>query len=176
VNDVSRTLRILACSLLVSSCGGGNDGPPGDAAGDVGPTYGPCEERPDPGSVTHVDLRVSSPLPAELSTGCAQGAVSDLSAYLSIPTEDPCWLDVSSSGVTGCCAQVDADQNTYVDLNFRSSARALPLATQSKFMELPTTSPPVLGLTFAGITPDESWYDTDDDGTGNMTEWCAGTL
>ena len=164
----------LAPALAVSACGPSSDNnanAPGDSD-----SPGACQDRASTGSVTQVDLRVNSPLPSVFTANCPHSAVSTLKAYLldAVPNA-ACELAVASTGVTGCCEGVPADQNPWLTLVYRETVLNLYLAEQGKMVLLPSTSPPVVDVSFSSAPVDRP-YDTDGDLVDNLAEWCAGTL
>ncbi len=168
--------RVLIYFIVLLGGCGENDNNEFLPSGDADPTYGPCEERASSGSVTSVDLRIESPLPGSFTTGCARGVVTDLEAYILVDVLSPCFVDVAAAGVSGCCPNIPAGKNYSIVMVYRDGPSRKNLAEQiDSFVELPTASAPVMSLSFAGAV-DESQYDADHDGTGNLTEWCNGTL
>jgi hypothetical protein len=171
---LERHILGLPIAALVA-CGGAatsaDDRPPGDAT-----SYGACVDRASTGSVTVVDLRVKSPLPTAITANCPRADVAKLKAYVfdALPT-GACELQVAASGVSGCCENVPADQNPWLTLSYRETVLNLWLADQGKMFLLPSTSPPVVDISFANAAVDRP-YDTDSDGVDNLSEWCAGTL
>jgi hypothetical protein len=174
--QLSQPRSILPALLFLgaTSCGNSssdNANTPGDSD-----APGACQDRASTGSVTQVDLRVNSPLPTAFTANCPYGAVSTLKAYLldALPT-GACELTVAASGVSGCCEGVPADQNPWLTIAYRETGLSLWLAEQGKMVLIPSTSPPVVAVSFSGAPVDRP-YDTDGDGTDNLAEWCAGTL
>ena len=154
----------LFLSVVVAGCGGDNGGGSGGIGG-----YGPCEVRAANGPVTEVDLLINSPLPVELSGQCAQGDPSTLQAFLSLGAQS-CVVSVDASGAQGCCPAIAADQNFDAVITYRVAASFTTLVDQSLFVQLPSTSEPVVTLSFAGRPVTLS------SAVDNLTPWCAGTL
>ncbi len=168
-----------ALLMAVASCAGGSgdsggagggDAPSdGDGAGGDQRIFAACAPHASTGAVTHVDVDVAFNLPPELSVGA--GCVGDpaLLEGLLVFGAQGCLVDVDSSGVSGCCTDVEADANYNAVLTYRVAASFATLGEQTVWLELPSTSDPVVPLSFTGvaITPDAS---------GNLDAWCAGTL
>jgi len=160
-----RQLGLLgAAAILMAACG--SDPEQSNDGGGGGPSYAPCEVRASSGSVSVVDLAVDSPLPDELGALCASSDPAQLDAMLLIPNQPACMLTVSASGAQGCCPGVTANQNPVLTLVYRVFARTAPVGEQLKTVELPTTSQPVVPLSFAG-TPLGNFDQ-------NRTSWCSG--
>ena len=61
-------------------------------------------------------------------------------------------------------------------LVFRPAGRVETLGEQSRLLEIPSTSGPIVDLSFAGELLDTTLFDGDGDAISNRDEWCAGTL
>ena len=151
--------------VLLAGCGS-NDGASNSE---------PCTVLDGDGPFSAVDLLVSSPLPEVLSENCPSANLETLEIFLTIPGQDSCFLQVLDGVVQGCCPQVTTDQNAYAALIYRAPS-AFALGEQTQVIELPTTSPSVVNVSFEGVDFDGSIYDGDNDGEKNIDEYCAGTL
>ena len=96
--------------------------------------------------------------------------------FLVVPGNESCSLGIEASTVQGCCGGVEKGQNPYVDLYFREAATHQALGMQSKVVYLPVDSAPIVELNFDATPFDGSSYDSDNDGTSNVDEFCSGTL
>ena len=151
--------------VLLAGCGGDSGSAPGE----------PCAVQDGDGPFSTVDLLVNSPLPEVLSVNCPSANLEELEIFLTIPGQDSCFLEVVDGAVTGCCPQVVTDQNAYAALIYRAPP-AFALGEQTQVLELPTTGPSVIDVSFESSPFDGSIYDGDNDGDKNIDEYCAGTL
>ncbi len=167
-------LGVVAALQLVA-CGTAPPPAP-EGGGDEAADRQPCAPRPAGSAATSTDLLVESPLPAVFTSGCAAGDPLRLGAFLSVPGYAACLLVVTDGAARGCCPGIAAGESYALTLIFRDEPRRLPLAEQRRNLTLGPSSTGVTELSFAGAPVDESFYDTDGDQIGNLTEWCAGTL
>jgi len=121
-----------------------------------------------------ITLHVASLLPGALGSACTHG--NALEVFLVVPGSDSCSLEITGNLVAGCCGGVAKGQNPYVDLYFREAATDQALGMQSKVVYLPADSEPIVELNFDATPFDGSSYDSDNDGTPNVDEFCNGTL
>lgn len=153
----------LALAGLTAACGSGDTatggggsgggGASGGSAGSGGSDAGaPCQGAGgSSGHVTQVDIALDSPLPPELSTQCPQGDPTQLEGMLLLGAKACTGMTVSGERITGCCPNIPADQNYTVTLTFRVRSTQSPVGEQSKLLQLPSNSPPVVPLSFSGV-------------------------
>ena len=161
-------MRNLSWTLMIVVLAGcGSDGP--------GAASEPCTVIDGEGPFSTVDLLINSPLPEVFSENCPSANITELEIFLTIPGQDSCFLEVVDGAVKGCCPQVATDQNAYAALIYRVPP-AFALGEQTQVLELPTTSPSVVNVSFEDADFDGTIYDGDNDGEKNIEEYCAGTL
>lgn len=153
-----RTWGFAAWTFACAGCGE-DDSKRGTAR-----VYEPCELRGGSGVVAKVELLINSLLPAELDANCS-GDPSTLSALVTLGAQSCTGLAVNDVGVSGCCQDVATDQNVNAYLVYEIAASGVRLAEQSKYLELPTDSDPVVIVSFkdSPVT----------DYGSNRVDWCA---
>ena len=154
---------ILMWTMGLIACGSDSEANQPDSGADSCPTA--------EGTIT---LHVASSVPEVLGSACVHGDTLDV--FLVVPGNDSCSLEIEGSMVVGCCGGVSKGQNPYIDLYFREAATQQALGMQSKVVYLPVDSAPIVELNFDATPFDGSSYDSDNDGTSNVDEFCNGTL
>lgn len=160
-----RNLSLALMIVLLAGCGSEGSGSQNE----------PCTVIANDGPFNTVDLLINSPLPEVFSANCPSANISELEIFLTIPGQDSCFLEVVDGAVTGCCPKVATDQNAFAALIYRAPP-AFALGEQTQVLELPTTSPSVVNVSFDSAEFDGTIYDGDNDGEKNIDEYCAGTL
>ena len=147
--------------LMVMGCG------QGEADG----TSAQCEAVPQ-----GVILAVNSSLPDLLSQEvCGAAAYLELEAFVLLPDEPSCFVELTSSAVLGCCPVEKLNRSIAATLVVRT-VRLEALIEMTKLVSIPSTAGSELVVAFDSDGFDGGMYDADRDGLSNVEEYCAGTL
>ena len=162
--------------VFAVACGPGSNAGAGGSGGGGGDSF-TGDGAVNCSTLPRLAIQVSSPLPTELSSGCASGNVAELDAILTLSKGDPCGdtfncpLTANGAGASGSCPNIPSDENYTIDLLYRalhSTGGQWNVAQQSKYVEIPATAADPFALSFAGeaVTPIGQ----------NLTNWCSGNF
>ncbi|MEC9464999.1 MAG: hypothetical protein VX834_04395 [Myxococcota bacterium] len=130
-----------------------------------------CETEPQ--SVT---VSVTSSFPPLLEPSvCGAGSVSELEAFLLLPDETSCFLELRDAGIRGCCPVVNLNRSLSATVVVRTT-QLEALFENTKLVSIPSTGGQVVDVLFDAASFDGAMYDADRDGEPNIDEYCSGSL
>ena len=132
---------------------------------------GTCEVLPQ-GVMVAIDMG----LPAQLSaSACSSAVYSELEAFVLLPDEASCFLELDEDGLFGCCPVQQLNRSMAATLVVRTAAlQALVEATE--LLSIPSSGGTEVVANFDVMDFEDGMYDSDRDGTSNLDEYCEGSL
>ena len=132
---------------------------------------GRCETEPQ-----RVMLAVSAASPSLLgSERCEPAEELSLEAFLLLPDEASCFLDLDVDGVDGCCPVSNLNRTLAATLVVRTPGLEA-LFESTRLVEIPSSGEVEVAVDFDPDSFSGGMYDSDRDGASNIDEYCAGTL
>jgi hypothetical protein len=132
---------------------------------------GRCEIEPQ-----RVMLAISAALPSLLETErCEPSEELGLEAFLLLPDESSCFVDLDIDGVEGCCPVSNLNRTLAATLVVRTPGLEA-LFESTRLVEIPSSAQVEVAVDFDSDSFSGGMYDSDRDGSSNIDEYCAGTL
>jgi len=123
-----------------------------------------------------VMLAVESSLPEMLSQEvCGAASYSELEAFVLLPDEPSCFVELTPSAVRGCCPVEKLNRSLAATLVVRTRELEA-LIEMTKLVSIPSASGSELAVGFDSDGFEGGMYDADRDGLSNIEEYCAGPL
>ena len=132
---------------------------------------GICQSEPQ-----RVMLAISAGLPSLLEAEqCELSGELSLEAFLLLPDEPSCFVELDAGGVGGCCPVSNLNRTLAATLVVRTPGLDA-LFESTRLVTIPSSAEAEVAVDFDPDSFSGGMYDSDRDGSSNIDEYCAGTL